>query len=338
MQSTQSEAAWQELRLAAKNSQRGEGWVRRHALDIPNTRLWYAVRIESELPALMLDIAESACASLKTLPATGGIAVTVERFADLPVGIRAVTIVLRQPEFTDLFGVFGDDLLTRLGRCTSAADAVTTLLARIERWQRFLTAGLEGLGESAVVGLMGELIVLRDLVLPTVGPSGVMYWTGPDRELKDFQFADETAIEVKSTASAVLSHVRVNHESQLTPGRSSLYLVCMRLARGAGMTLNDLVHEVRFSLSHSSEQATVFERQLYEAGYWVRHAERYEGSRFEMVEQRIFRAKDGFPSISASSLAAGIDSVSYRLALVACVRFEISIESFTTELRKEIGL
>jgi hypothetical protein len=335
MPASSSELMWQELVEAAKEGQRHEGWLRHHAADISQARVWYGIRIDSKSPALMLDVPAAACSSIGALPATAGISVSIERFADLSADSRAIAIVLRQAEFIDLFAVFGDDLVSRLAKCKGPSDAVATLLARIDRWQRFLTAGQEGLSEHALVGFFGELIVLRDIVIPLVGPSGVFAWTGPDRELKDFQFARGTAIEVKSTSSSALSHVQIHHESQLTPGGAMLFLICLRLSRGAGININDLITELRTTLAASTEQSVAFERCLYEAGYWDRHAMRYEATMFALAEQRVFTVSKEFPSVSAEIIPSGVDNVSYRLALAACSGFETSIDAVKKALLEE---
>jgi hypothetical protein len=320
------EAVWAELVRAAKLGGRTSGWIRRHVEDTSGARVWHAIRIDSSVPALMVDVPTGACGAISELPQTRGLLVTAEWFPELPETTRAITLVLREGEFGDLFGVFCDDLLRRLGRCTGAVDAVSTIIARLERWQQFLLAGAEGLGANEVIGLTGELLVLRDHVLSGAGVNGVFFWHGPEEALRDFVLPDGTEVEVKTTSAQKLSHVRISSEHQLAADHSSLGIICLRLSSstGHGETLVDVILAIRGILEGSPEQLARFEALLAEAGYAERHAPRYAARRFVLAEARAFRVRPGFPMLLPEAIPAGIDEVSYRLDLSSCRDFETS--------------
>lgn len=335
MNPSSCESVWAELVRAASSGERTSGWIRRHVEDVPGARVWHAIRIESSVPALMVDVPTGACGAISELPQTHGLSVTAEWFPELPETSRAITLVLREGTFGDLFGVFCDDLLRRLGRCTGAVDAVSTVIARLKRWQQFLLAGAEGLGANEVVGLMGELLVLRDHVLPGAGSNGVFFWHGPEQALRDFVLPDGTEIEVKSTSAQKLSHVRISSEHQLAGDHPSLGLICLRLSSstGQGETLVDAIVAIRRRLEGFPEQLTRFEALLAEAGYAERHAPRYSARRFVLAEARAFQVRPGFPMLVSEAMPAGIDEVSYRLDLSSCRNFETSPRELLSRLK-----
>jgi len=59
--------------------------------------------------------------------------------------------------------------------------------------------------ETVHVGLFGELLVLKTLMIPCFGPSAVNQWSGPESERHDF-VGDRLRLEVKTTRKSQDEH------------------------------------------------------------------------------------------------------------------------------------
>jgi hypothetical protein len=275
---------------------------------------------------LLNDLPESAGLSIELVPPLQGV----------PASQRTLAVALDDPQFTDIFSVFCADLLAGMSRCTSVEDAVVLLLNRLERWQRFLGRSYEGLSQQAQVGLFGELWVLRQLLIPLCGIGVVNAWCGAQRAPQDFVVPGICAIEVKTTASRALTHVRIHGEGQLDDtGLTCLLLACLRLQRDevAGESLNDLVDALASAVSVVPEFAAILEQRIADAGWFERHRQRYELSRLVVAQKRFFRIRHGFPRLLRDILPGGTDQIEYRLDLRACEHAECGQSEIETTLR-----
>ena len=72
----------------------------------------------------------------------------------------------------DIFRHFMDDLVSHLLAETSSEAATRAFLASVGLWQRFFVCGAGSyLSEESQIGLFAELLLLRDLAHPAIGPS-----------------------------------------------------------------------------------------------------------------------------------------------------------------------
>jgi hypothetical protein len=201
------------------------------------------------------------------------------------------------------------------------------LLARLEDWRRLLaTVSTQGLTGEQQRGLFGELSVLRDLLLPEAGAAAVMAWTGPDRQLQDFQFRNG-AIEVKTTSGNSAETVRIASERQLDcHGAGQLFLVTLALdarREGPGHTLPDLVGELR-EKTRALGIATEFEQRLNMGGYLETQAYLYSARRYAVRQRLVHIVAGNFPRITERDIPDGLSDVSYTLDLHAASGFRTS--------------
>jgi len=270
----------------------------------------------------MFDIPAASLGPLKDLPATGGLSVEIlPALQGVPAAQRTLAVALDDAQYADIFSVFCADLVDGMSNCTCVQDAVVLLLARLERWQRFLGKAGEGLSQQAQIGLFGELWVLREILIPLGGICMIDAWCGAQRAPQDFIVSDVCAIEVKTTAATSLSHVRIHGERQLDDaGLTCLFLMCLRLQRDelTGKTLNDLVDDLWRMADIAPEFAALLEQRIADAGWLERHRKRYEANRLTVAQRRFFHVDEGFPRVLRGALTTGIDEVEYRLDLRAC--------------------
>jgi len=313
------ELLWREIESSHKP--REGGWVRRLVNPGSVVSVHAAVASNSGTRSLMIDIPARTLGILNDLPVTGGLSVSLTPpLEGVPGNQRSLAVELDDAQYSDIFAVFCTDLVDRISQCAKVNDATVLLLARLERWQEFLSRTTSGLSQNEVVGLFGELWLLKNILVPLGGIGLVGSWTGARRSPQDFIVPSVCAVEVKTTTAQALSHVRIHGERQLDDsGLSCLFLACLRTELDPdGESLNDIVHDLRRQAAVTPEFSSKFDKLLTEAGWLERHMDRYEQVRFRVAQSRFFRVDHHFPRLLAANIAPGIDEVDYRLDLRNC--------------------
>jgi hypothetical protein len=314
---------WAEIERSPMPHDRG--WVRRQTNPGAAVPVHAAVACVGGRRSLMIDIPSSSLGMLQQLPITGGLAVKLEPpLEGVPSDQRTLLLELEDRKYDDIFEIFSAHLIDGLSKCAKVLDATTLLLARLARWQDFLQQTRDCLGPQAVVGLFGELWLLRDLLIPRCGSSALGSWTGAQKAPQDFIFPDMCAIEVKTTTARSLGAVTIHGERQLDgSGLRCLFLVGLRLEHdNSGECLNELVSCLKVQTALAPEFGAEFETLLAQAGWLARHAPHYESMRFRVAQQRFFEVSGNFPRLLPTSLPAGVDNLEYRLDLKACSEYE----------------
>jgi hypothetical protein len=336
------EQFWREIETSPRPDQLG--WVRRLANPGAAVPVHAAVACRGDARSIMLDIPVTAVSLLQQLPATSGLSVElVPALQNVPEGMRTLAVALEDYQYVDIFSVFCADVVEGISRCAKVQDAIVLLLQRFQRWQQFLSKAVDGLSQQAMIGLYGELQVLRDILIPLGGIGIVTAWCGAQRTPQDFIVPGVCAIEVKSTMARTMSRVRIHGERQLDDsGLTSLFLVCFRLQRDeeSGESLNQLVDELRHLAAIAPEFSTILDQHLADAGWFEMHRQRYEAQRLVIAQRRFFRVGDGFPRLLPGALDAGIDEVEYQLDLRSCESMEcglVELESTLTALPLALG-
>lgn len=132
------------------------------------------------------------------------------------------------------------------------------------------------LSEEKQIGLWCELWVLERLIRFR-GVESLQSWIGPLGEPHDFRF-DNKEIEVKGTRSRKRAHM-ISREDQLLPSAdSSLYLLSLQLAPGAGnsaLSLPDQVQAIVELLSQAPGAISTFKSLLSAVPYNFSHEDQY---------------------------------------------------------------
>jgi hypothetical protein len=243
-------------------------------------------------------------------------------------------VMLKEPRFADVFAALAEDLVRRVAETVTPAEQAQAFIGQLARWQKFLSASLEGLAEEAQRGLWGELRVLRELLLPVLGTAAVAGWKGPEKAHQDFQFHGG-ALEVKTTLAKQPQVVRIASERQLDVAdwpALFLHVLALDVREGRGESLPEMVASVRAAVAGGAEARERLEDGLLAAGYLDAQADRYAGRGYSVRSERHFRVKRGFPAIVERDLPAGVGNVAYALAVDACERFACEPTAVTTTL------
>ncbi len=264
----------------------------------------------------------------RRFPTLGGINLSQQQLSD---GTYELILELVDTEQVSLFRALSEDLLASTddlaeGRSDLAAER---LIIRLERWQAMLRKKLDSLlSRQAIIGLVGELLFLRDRLLPILGvEQALRAWRGPHRDEQDFANGDQI-YEVKTQLNTADQYLLISSEAQLdiTSGKIA---VCHQTLSSCtddehdSESLNQLVEDIRERcLAHSLVTRDLLDAGLLAAGYQTRPE--YDEEKWKPAQSRFFEVIDDFPRLVPTLLPPGVSKVSYRITLGTCERFERS--------------
>ncbi|MGY6550474.1 MAG: PD-(D/E)XK motif protein [Erythrobacter sp.] len=262
---------------------------------------------------------------LGNLPALSGISVTAESYADRP---DELCLVLRDSDQVSIFRALVADILesTRdLARGENAKGA-RRLVLRLERWQKLLGRRKEKLlSDQANLGLCGELLFLRDRLLPSIGSAAaVSAWRGPYGDEQDFA-VHGWILEIKAQLSTADQLLKISSESQLDTESGPIVILHQTFSAsatqsGESFSLNDLVGQIRRAIEAQSPSALdLFEAGLINAGYEERPE--YSQKYWQPLVATVYEVAEDFPRLVPGTIPNGIRRVRYQILPAACAEF-----------------
>ncbi len=239
----------------------------------------------------------------------------------------------------DIFERLCRDIMEHCAVLATSGEVLAVANARTWRWHHLLRGGSGKLGEEAQKGLIGELLVLERLLIPTIGcMDSVLGWLGPLDAPKDFEVG-RVAIEAKARRGPAMPFITISSEYQLDcSGVEALFLFVVDLARApsgdpTGMSVVGFALRLRTLISEDSPAALErFDSLLASAGLDL--DDDYDDVRWLEGERRLFRVADAFPRLVKTLIPAGVSSVRYALSLDACEPHLTSEADLIIELKK----
>lgn len=193
----------------------------------------------------------------------------------------------------------------------SDAPPVAVCKGVLAQWRELLRRG-DALTTEGVVGLVGELYVLRQLA--EVDPTSALdAWVGPRRTVHDFVTLNR-AIEVKSTSTLEGTSVSIHGLDQLDPiDLEELYLAVVHCRPSeTAPTLDEAVDD----LAGMGIPRVPLLRAIANAGY-VYESRPSISTRFRVSGFTVWRVGSNFPGLRRSMLSEdirrGISNVRYTL-------------------------
>jgi hypothetical protein len=237
-----------------------------------------------------------------------------------------------------VFMTLADEMLEEIER--SPAEALQVSLAVVDRWRELLGRSRSGLlGEDALTGLIGELVMLS--ALADHEPVGALdAWSGPLGHRFDF-VSGSTSLEVKTTTAREGRSVEIHGVQQLEPlpdGRLYLAFVRLELRPAGTVTAPELVDAL---LTAHVPRGPLLER-LHRVGFSLADRSVYDEMRYDVTEQHIYFVYEGFPRIVQGSFArgvmpAGVSSLRYRIDLSGPSPVALTAEEASAALRLIAG-
>jgi len=254
-----------------------------------------------------------------------------------PEGKTAIlTFRLLESAHRDIFETLCRDIVFRCRDAKSEAEAVSAAIARTWRWHHLLRGGADGrLSQEEQKGLMGELLVLERLLLPSMSAAdAISAWHGPLGASKDFEIGT-LCIEAKARRIAAKPYVTINSEHQLDDsGLHALFLYVVDVTQvptgtPGSASVTDVARQIRESLESIPLVIDRFDALVEAAG--LRWDDDYSDTLWLGGPGHVYRVLPGFPRIG-SSVPSGISDVNYSLSLTQCDPFLVE----EAELRNEI--
>lgn len=279
--------------------------------------------------------ADEGCRELPKPPKLNGINVCVELSEG--DGARLVLTLEERNQFDIFRALCGHLLDATAGHARGAnGHGLRFVLRRLADWHNMLRLRREGsLSTEEIIGLVGELLFLRDQVMPRADVSGSLAaWRGAHRDEQDFAIGT-WQIEVKTQLSTSDHRLLISSEDQLDTAGSRLLLCHQAIARapsgGAAISLNALIAELAGQfVAAGAPILEEFDVALESCGYVRR--EEYDDPEWLLTDRRMFEVRDDFPRLTAAMLPAGVHAVSYSITLSACQRFAIDGDQILAEV------
>jgi hypothetical protein len=195
-------------------------------------------------------------------------------------------------------------------------DAVADAIAEFRGAMKPLKAAMT---LSEQVGLIGEIWVLRNVLIPAIGPRACRLWSGPRAERHDF-VGERAHIEVKSTTRSEDRHEISRLDQLRAPAEKQLLLASVQLERtdAGDVTLATLIDGVVEDLGTNGYAISEFQSRLAAAQWHDGLRQSSELHRFSLRDAQFFAVEGTFPRMPDDYIPPrGIVSIRYTIDLSA---------------------
>ena len=223
----------------------------------------------------------------------------------------------------DMFKYIFKDILKTINIIESEEVILKQLCHRYEHWQKLLSKLPDSFGRLKQQGLLAELLVLKDNLIPQYGvEQALAMWQGPKGAKQDF-ILPENWVEVKST-SLGKREIHISSLEQLDSTISDGELVVITLQDSNSfdtnaISLSLIIDEIEGTITDDLTLADFKERLLL-VGYGQNQDNEFY---FRLCDIEYFNINKSFPKISRANLPAAISTVSYTLNLDALLNFKL---------------
>lgn len=274
----------------------------------------------NERPMLLLPVSSNELR--KKLPEADGL---VMEFAQYK-GTSSLSGYFLQVSSTDdkLESVFLDLVENICSRIQAGEGSYYSLVSAIEDFRHLLSKSSHPVERTRVVGLVGELLFLRQALF--FNSESVIYWTGPEKSRRDFLFP-KAAVEIKTSEQSTGRNVVIHSLSQLQiDDADDLFMMFYRIEEnpGKGVSVGDLVRDIRTK----SADAGLFDEKLEAMGFSNLTEKAWNAFRWVVLERNPYRVAEGFPRVTSHSfpegVPAGVSHVNYQLDLDLAREYAVS--------------
>lgn len=236
---------------------------------------------------------------------------------------KTIRFSLTDEEISGLFYTFCDDLIDQTRNLTDEKGGYNAIVVRFHQWKKmFVSSKKDFLNESQIMGLIGELLFLRDQLSKRIGlTEALRSWSGQELTHKDFSYGD-TWTEVKTirrSSQAVhissLEQLDSEHEGELV-----VYALEKMSTEYNGITLNKLIVDIR-NLFPDSDDRDLFMSKVALQGYEYHNY--YDDFVFELIYNKNFRVNNDFPKLIPGDVPEAILKATYDIDLNKITEFEI---------------
>ena len=198
------------------------------------------------------------------------------------------------------------------------AKLAQIVVQRLTHWRTLLEKDAPGLGEATLRGLIGELLILRDRLVPNLSLSqAVGAWRGPLGAPQDFVMPDGHRLEIK-TVGTYADTAQIHGLNQLDASGDPLTLVIVRTEgapteMSSTLTAPRLIQELRNIFSSVPDAQADFDAALNGLG-WHDHPS-HEGLGLRIIRIEEHDVGPDFPKLLRANVPAGVLDADYIITL-----------------------
>jgi hypothetical protein len=232
-----------------------------------------------------------------------------------------------------VFAELASDILRRISNGEAPGSSVETTIADFR--SLLSNSNDDNVTDQALLGLIGELLVLRKLA--GYSPSAVDGWTGPLDQRHDFR-RGTFAIEVKTSSRSDARRVTISSIDQLEePADGTLVLIHVLVEPAAGGSVS--VASLFSSLVALGASTHELRERLAKMGCSDPNAATWNRTSFELQGLTGYSVIDGFPRITRSQFKAGqipsgVSAITYTIELGSLGDFILDPHTFEVELQR----
>jgi hypothetical protein len=289
----------------------------------PVARQYRSKLISTEVPLNILAgmrASDSApCLMLQTTPVPGALfELGGMRLSVVPDQSGSFLVLsLEDSSRRDLFATICADVVAAAAQA-GTADALDQFLARLGAWRQFLRERRDGLSRSETVGLMGELLVLEQVL--AANPNSLAVWQSPNDGLHDF-LSNGHALEIK-TGLGPSSSITISALDQLdTTGLRQLDLLHVRLVEAPnGRSLRDIIISISGILPDDGSRRG-FDNALLRRGLMPDDDTARLTPKVQQRSIEAYSISETFPRLTRAAMPIAIAEATYTLDVRAIAAF-----------------
>lgn len=253
--------------------------------------------------------------------------ITVKKFYDNDQAVWRILFCLKSDSHSSksMFDNIFNDIINSLRFINTEEQALKTFCTRYEHWQRLLSKIPETFGRLQQQGLLSELYIIKDILIPRFGVSqSIEMWQGPKGDKQDF-ILPKTWIEVKSV-SLGKRDIHISSLDQLNSDIGEGYLTVVTLQESniydnTAISLSMLIDEIE-SMINDELVLIDFRNKLLLVGYGMSNDEEFW---FKIINVEIFIVDQNFPMLKRRDVPTAIRAISYTLDMDAIMDFNICL-------------
>ena len=247
--------------------------------------------------------------------------IAVEQYAG--EDLLTLRFSLENNDLLEYFCTFCQDLFDSVKVITDDETAYHTLRSRYYSWRQLFRPDNARMAEAEIMGLIGELIFLKDYMIPERGiDTAIQSWMGPEKTHKDFSDQKDW-FEIK-TINFGKETVRISSIEQLDSDIDG-YLVVYELEKMSpsfdGIKINQLVNDIIALLTNTVQRETFMNKlQLYGFDF----SNENDSNVYVLRTKHTYKVDNKtFPRMQRDMLPKAITKVQYELLLSELERFKL---------------
>ncbi|WP_085642915.1 PD-(D/E)XK motif protein [Thalassospira sp. MCCC 1A03138] len=270
------------------------------------------------------------------LPSVKGMLIELENLAN---DRTRLVVVLQDDADLQNFSLMctGLMLATNAISASRSPEGLLKTLEELHRWHEMLKRRRDNrLTRSERIGLVGELLFLRDELLPRMEIlPALLAWTGHEGHEQDFVISS-AIFEVKTQVVTADRMISISSEDQLDPVQGRILLCNQGISpvpsgTSNACTLNSIVKElVGLAKATGGAASDLLAIGLLEAGYEPH--EEYDDEIWMLVDRAVYEIRGDFPRIERAELRHGVEQVRYRIRVSDCQPYGVDLHSTLEKL------